>query len=261
MKNYYQASVIALTLTALLSPLTWSDELDENQARFGTITGQVTVLSSGAAEWVEVHEGMPILAGDQIHVAEESQAEFVVSQNAMWILHANTDLIPESMNENSGRFNLPSGSIVGKVDSSQVNRAQKWDFNTPTAVCGIRGTEFAILTSRTEGTNLAVFEGQVEMAPAEGAEGQAPPVRVGAHQEYVAERGRVPHRLEKFSPRMKELFAQRGDLRTRMRRVQNTWSPDTRQIRKGLRDQFVKPTNKLPKNKLAPRKVIRRRKA
>ena len=84
--------MIALLILLLAAPL-YADTLAENQARFGVITGDVGLLSQGAPEWIEPHEGLPIEPGDHIRTGEDGQAELIMSDKAVWVLEPQTDLV------------------------------------------------------------------------------------------------------------------------------------------------------------------------
>lgn len=229
-----------------------NDTLAESQARFGQVAGQVMVLPQGAADWVEAQRDMPIEPGDHIRTGEESSAEIRLSGDVLWVLEAESDFVPERTTVQSGRFNLSHGSVLGKVDSDRAPRPQHWEFNTPSAVCAVRGTEFAIVATREAGTRLAVFEGEVEMREAETAQGEGKPFRIEARQEGFAQRGKAIQVLKAFSPMMIERTKRRNDLRARFKKNQDTWSPITPAVRKDFRGKFVSPKNKLPKRRVLP---------
>jgi hypothetical protein len=153
-------------------------------------------------------------------------------------------------------LDLSSGTLMGKVDSGRAaGTAQNWEFSTPAAVIGIRGTEFAIQADRQAGTRLAVFEGRVEMQPAETAEGLQPMMEIQGGHESVSRRGKPIQTLPQFSPGMKALDARRALFRRRMKQAQDTWSPFTTGVRAELRRKFVAPPPKTrPARPHPPRK-------
>lgn len=215
--------------------------LAENQARFGKITGDVGLLSQGAGEWVEPHEGLPLEPGDHVRTGEDGEAEIALSRNAVWLMRPQAELVAERLETNAGRFSLFQGALLGKVDSTSDGALQHWEFNTPTAVCAVRGTEFAIEVSKEEGAHLAVFEGEVEMSAAEGVAGLPEPVRIAAGQEGMAGRGKPLQVLARFSPRMQAHLDRRDVLRSRHAALRGVWSPFTPGVRKELRARWVAP--------------------
>ena len=181
--------------------------------------------------------------------------EIILSENAFWMLEPESDVVAEHTDTNIGQFDLSSGTLMGKVDSERTaGTVQKWEFNTPAAVAAIRGTEFALECSKKEGTRLAVFEGSVDLEPAETAEGLQPPMEVPFGHEGVAKRGRPIQVLKKFSARMQALAAALPAFRRRQRQIQNTWSPFTPDVRLEARKKFVAP----PPKPVQPRPPVRK---
>src|SRR6185437_880644 len=151
----------------LASSFSFADVLAENQARFGVVQGTVQLLSQGAREWIDAHEGLPLEPGDEIQTGDDGQADLVLSPNALWHVQPQTDLVTGHMETSAGRFNLLTGLLIGKVDSKRAALPQRWEFDTPSAVCRVRGTEFAVAVSTRAETRVAVYAGEVEIQPAE----------------------------------------------------------------------------------------------
>ena len=244
----------ATIIFACLPALSGADNLAENQARFGRISGDVGLLSQGADQWIEAQEGLPIEPGDHIRTGDDGAAEIVLSQNVLWLMEPQTDLETEHMESNEGRFNLSDGDLLGQVDSAHAQAPQDWEFNTLTALCAIRGTEFVLHASAKDGTRLGVLEGEVDMSPPEGIRGLETPVRIAAGHEGASERDRPPKVFDRFSPAVRALSARMADLRARLARVQNTWSPFTPEVRQDLRRRFVPPPSKRPRRVVVPRR-------
>jgi len=247
--------MIFLLAVLLAVPLA-AEPLSENQARFGVIKGDVGLLTQGAENWIEPHEGLPIEPGDHIRTGEDGSAEIIPVDQALWVLEPESEAVVEHTETRTGRLDLPSGSLTGKVDSARsAGVAQRWEFNTPAAVAVVQGTEFAIQASRAEGTRLGVFEGSVDMEPAETAEGVQPTVEVTSGHEADARKGLPIQIAARFSPPMAALAAQRAALRRRQSTIENTWTPFTPSVRAELRRRFVAPAAKHKTiRRVAPRK-------
>jgi hypothetical protein len=246
-----------LSLLLLAYPL-FADPLAETQARFGVITGDVGLLSQGAAEWIAPHEGLPIETGDQIRTGEDGRVEILLSENAAWRLEPETILATESMSTHAGRFSLSSGTLLGTVDSARVaGIVQRWEFNTPAALVSVHGTQFAITVSKPQGTSLGVFEGMVELAPAETAEGLQPPVQVSQGHVATLKRGQVVRTVNGLTPEMQRLKLPMSAFRRRQIQIENTWSPFTTTVRADLRKKFVAPPQKTQRAKPRPKPIRR----
>src|ERR1700733_13042224 len=98
--------MIALLILLLAAPVVAVDTLDEVQVRFGVITGDVGLLPQGAVEWIEPHEGLPIEIGDHIRTGEDGRVEIISSENALWLLEPQSDVVAERENTNIGQFDL-----------------------------------------------------------------------------------------------------------------------------------------------------------
>lgn len=235
--------IFALFLFALcLLPCgLYADPLAEVQARFGAVTGDVQLLSQGARDWIDAHEGLPIESGDEIQTGDDGVAEIVLSENVLWVMQPDTHIVTEHMETGRGRLSLPVGVLLGKVDSKRIAVPQRWEFNMPTAACAVRGTEFALDVSQPREAHIGVFEGAVEIQAAESATGEQPSVRLEAVQEAVAPQKGAIRKSVRLSARMQTYAQKRRDLESRLLRVQNTWSPYTEPVRIEIRRKYVPP--------------------
>jgi len=245
--------IIAL-FAPLSSPFISAEPLAENQARFGRVEGDVGLLPVEGKDWIEPREGMPIDPGDQVRTADDGRVELVLSEHMLVIVGSSTHVAAERADANSGIVNLTQGTLIGKLDSAAVNVRQDWEFKTPVAVCGVRGTEFAIEASRETGMRLGVFEGEVDVQEAEGPQGMPPLVRVGARQEAFVARGKPLQRLDQFSPGMVRHWNRRTDVRVRQVRVKKTWTPFTPAVRIEHRRKYVVPVKIKKRSRPAARR-------
>jgi hypothetical protein len=245
-----------LLFLCLFSVFCHAEELADNQARVGAVEGDVGLLSQGAQHWILPREGLPIDSGDQFRTSDDGRVELVLSEHMLVVMEPETQLAVERSDLNSGRVNLTQGAVLGKLNSAAATTPQQWDFNTPMAVCAVRGTEFALDVSEKNSTQLGVFEGQVVMQPAEGPSGMPPPVTIGEHQEGIIRRGNPVQRLNSFSPQIQKFQTQWHALRFRQRRVLNTWTPFTPATRLEARRRYVAPA---PKRNRRVRPPARRR--
>jgi hypothetical protein len=252
----------ALTLRAFLAlalvsdPLSALSTLSDNQARFGRVEGDVIFLSQGATEWIDAHEGLPIEPGDRIYTEEDSRAEIALGNAALAFVQAESDVTVGRLSANEGNIHLTQGVLLGRVDGAGDQTPQKWSFETPGAVAAVRGTEFAIHVTPEKETRIGVFEGKVDVQPAESAEGPAPAVSVLTNQEALLARGKKLAMLSKFSEPIAPWVAWRTNLRSRHQRIQGTWSPFTPAVRQELRTKFVKP---LAKKRARPKRPRQRK--
>ena len=224
--------LIPLSIPSVLS----ADALAQSQARFAQVHGTVQVLSPGAVEWIDAHTDLPLESGDQIRVGDDGEAEISASQNALWIVQSGSEVVWEHSTSDEGFLTLSQGSLEGKVSHDEV--PQHWEFHTPTAVCAVRGTEFALDVSALEGAHLGVFDGEVEMKPIDSEEA---PYVIHASEEGILRAGHPFQKCLSFTERMRRHAAHRNVLQQRHAAMQSVWTPLTTQYRQELRSRFVKP--------------------
>jgi hypothetical protein len=217
-------------------------DLAENQARFIEVTGEVRVVPQGSSNWLDARTDLPIDVGDVIQVGEESQAEIYITKNVLWVLQPNTEVIVGHTTTREGRLSLKTGGMIGKVEAPGT----AWAFETPMALCGVRGTEFALTHTSADGTRLGVFKGTVELQPAESAEGTYPSVTIHAHEEGVLQRGKPFQKLARFSPGMDAQARHLPAVQKRFQIISGIWGPLTVEYRKELRRKIVPPVKMSP---------------
>ncbi len=238
---------VGVILFSTLSSFAFADDLAENQARFIEVTGEVRVVPQGSSNWIDARTDLPIDVGDVIQVGEDSQAEIYITKNVLWVLRPNTEVIIGHTTTREGRLSLKTGGLIGKVEVPGT----AWEFETPMAVCGVRGTEFVLTHSNPEGTRLGVFKGAVELRQAESAEGTYPPVTINAHEEGVLQRGKPFKKLARFSPELNVTAQHLPSVRTRFRAIGDIWVPLTVDYRRELRRKIVPPVKMSPPRRRA----------
>ena len=235
----------------------FADDLAENQARFGRVTGEAQILPQGAADWLDAEPGLPIETGDQIRVGDDGEAELSIAANALWVAQNNSHLIVGHHAGQDGRLTLTQGGLIGKVNPMN-GRTGDWRFETPTAVCAVRGTEFILVYGEDAGTQLGVVKGVVEMRPAESATESLPPVLVYANEEGVLKKRMPLRKLSAFGPELHARLGRMAAVRRRFHEAGQVWSPFTREYRRELRHKRVPPAVK-KRSAPPPRAVPRRR--
>ncbi len=232
--------LLAMTLFAVWAcpPVRAEEQISEIQARFGEMSGDVQLLSQGAVDWIDAHTDLPLQSGDQIRVGDDGEAVLVMSDHALWTLRANSEAAIGYTTSTEGRLSLRTGTLLGKV-LPQNGLSQEWRFETPTAVCAVRGTEFVIAHDDEEGTHLGVFEGVVEMGAAESAAGEGTLVMIRANEEGLLRHGQALRKLNQHSFWIRQQQHRLPLLRQRLQRVRDTWSPFTPSYRNELRRKFI----------------------
>ena len=132
---------------------------------------------------------------------------------------------------NAGRCRSVSGKLWSEEWIPRARRARPsiGSSTRPRRSWPCSGTEFAHRVSRQrDGTHLGVFEGTVDIQPAETAEGPQPPVQeVRRAAKRRLRSGRPIQVLSHFGPAHEGFSAKRASLRRRQKQIEDTWSPFT----------------------------------
>jgi len=243
-------AVVLIALAMTVGYAVEPGELADNQSRFGVIEGDVGFLSLGAKNWEVPHIGLPFESGDHIRTAEDGRVELQMTHDVLWVVEPESEVVVESANDHEGRVDLVEGTILGIIDKSETLTPQHWELNTPAATIVVHGTQLALQFSPKDGVRLGVFEGEVELQPADSASGEQPSVRV-ANGEVHLMRGKTAVKITPLSAVMKTFNARRGDLRRRQARAEEGWSFWNPDDRTSLRKKYVAPPPK-------PRRVRQR---
>jgi len=152
----------ALILTALLLGLAGSAAA---QVVIQSMFGDVSVQKSSSSEWKKAEARMTLASGDSIRTAGHSGAMLYVN-NEENILSLSADsklMVTETMAEKkkkSSGFVLFVGMLKSRLKKMPD---EEMDFSGPTAVVGVRGTEFLIAVAEDGTSKVAVTRGVVDV--------------------------------------------------------------------------------------------------
>lgn len=162
------------------------------------VKGQVTIETPGKPTRA-AKIGMKILAGDTIVTGKDSRAKIIMSDKNVF------NFSPDSKIQLSTYINDPSRKvkkvevtvIAGKVRASVEQKYDEsnntFQVKTPTAVAGVRGTDFITsFNTKTQVTNVVTFTGVVAVGlPGSGGTIQSP-VLVRTGQTTQVSKGSAP---------------------------------------------------------------------
>jgi len=178
----------------------------ESVGKFTKVEGRVDVTRPGG-QAVEVNAGVEIFEKDIVRSKSNSKAEILFADGNILKLAQNTRVeISEYINESGRRstvLNLFRGKIQNRVKkllgSVLGNDENRYEVHTPTAVCGVRGTDFFMYYQKGEsgatfkegygyaynknqpGNIIQVDAGQTMIIPDAGA----PPVVMSASNDDI----------------------------------------------------------------------------
>lgn len=208
-------------------------------ARLKVISGTVMVKTVDGDEWSKITGEMPLDPNDMVKTAADGLAEIYLDDKGAISLGRNTELEISSLEQEDAVFSINFGSLVAKIKHF-LNEKHKLKVRTPSAVCAVRGTEFAVEYSQLSKEFAAgVFdEGRVAVTQ-EDESGGTP-------QEYLLEKNNEIV----FSPTQKRLrvtpLSRMGRHRTAVSNMRKRlpalkgWKPRSLERRAALRDQALK---------------------
>ena len=108
------------------------------------LQGTVQVRLSDQEPWTDGEEEQSILAGESIQTGADSSAHIRFGNEGLLEITAQTSI--RAMPTTLLTLLLQNGTLVGQVNPKRKapSNAIQMEFQTPTMVVGIRGTEFAI---------------------------------------------------------------------------------------------------------------------
>lgn len=140
---------------------------EQFQALITFLSGEVYV-SRDSGEWKEAVIGESLKQGDSLRVDEDSYCEVQFGNTATIRIQQNTEVrlkdILLQMRLTKVKVALTAGAVLCKV--RKLSKNDRFKIQTPSVICGVRGTQFVVRFSRSKGTVVAVKRGRVAVLPA-----------------------------------------------------------------------------------------------
>jgi hypothetical protein len=149
--------------------------------------------------WITALEGLPVERNDRIRTGGGASCSVDLDDGSVIEIGDGTEAVFDELSitpeTHTSQINLLFGRIIASVASLRTTRMR---VNMPTAVCAVRGTEFAV-----EATSMAarcgVFTGAVAVS---GTGTGINEVLVNPDEETVVDRGVMPRRPERLKEQM-----------------------------------------------------------
>ena len=158
--------IVALAIPSL--PYLGNTALAQDTLRVAKILdtqGDVKVYRAGGEKSFAAYKGMGLTQGDTIITGANGKVTLEVDKDKEMKIGPNTQLmiseLVQSLRNNADKssFNLKAGQVYTKV-KSQLSPGAKYEIRTPTAVMGVRGTQFFVSLSNGV-AEVITLEGQV----------------------------------------------------------------------------------------------------
>jgi hypothetical protein len=129
--------------------------------------GKVLYLKAGSYTWAQVSRGQVISPGDQLKTATGASAVVGFDDGTSVTLNPASSFTLQESNAAASEMRLSVGSLRAWISKS-LNR--RFAVRTPTAVCSVRGTEFAVGVNPRGETDVQMFGGLLAVSDRDGNE-------------------------------------------------------------------------------------------
>jgi hypothetical protein len=110
--------------------------------------------------WQELASGAKIPQGAQIRTFDDSMVLVAIPGGHQVLLGSNVDLVLSNIASGDVKLYLSLGKVWSRV-RKKLEGLLKFEIETPSAVAGVRGTQFSVEVLATGYTHVSVWEGRV----------------------------------------------------------------------------------------------------
>ena len=157
---------------------------------------EVVEVERGGA-WTAATVGAPVQAGDRVRTNGTGRVRILLRDGSLLNLARNTELViaEQVFEPDQGTLrsllSLTKGTLRALVSEAYSVVGAVWEVDTPTAVVGVRGTEFVVTDDPlTDTTEVVGISGTVEVRSVLDRKRRG--VLVRAHQVTVVQPGQLP---------------------------------------------------------------------
>lgn len=160
-------------LLALLLGLGASAARAAQTGCFYDLRGEVSVQKGGAGGWRSALKGEALAEGDKVRTGGSGACDLLMKDGTFVKVDPGSEASVESLvatkEERTFSFSLLKGKALWMVAKLKKDLKSSFRVRTPSAVCAVRGTDFATVVSSSGVLDLGLFDGQVAVS-ATGAE-------------------------------------------------------------------------------------------
>ncbi len=227
----------------LIKPLLCFSE--ERIAIVTELAGNVLMQEKGSFSWEKVDENMPLSEGDKIKTKKGASAEITFIEDGHILrVEENTYLEIKDFKENKKTTTLwlSIGKVLSYLEKSLS--PSSLIIKTPTAILGVRSTEFAVETTKEE-TEVATYSGNVSVRGLTKDGYETEEILLSSDMQTKIGRFKIPeqpHRMQKKWAELKERFPH---LHKKLAILKGNWNQLTPEERQNIK-QKLRDFKKLP---------------
>lgn len=166
-------------------------------ATVAAVVGGAELQRAGGGDWQLVVVGSALFAGDRVRTRPTSRLKLVFQDDSLVDVGPGTELLIESQafdpatRQYRSTLRLAFGKLRALVSEYYSAPRARYEIETPTAVAGVRGTEFVVVYDQTaEHTDIVGIDGEVQVEGTLGVVGGG--VRIGPRMASRVQKGRFP---------------------------------------------------------------------
>ena len=152
-KLFFSGCLVALVISLALSQVCFAKQ--DTLGKITSVSGSVEIKREKETQWMRAERNMPVYYGDDIKTSEDGNITITFLDESLMTVQPNTHVALNTIISPLEKRNsvlLFFGRIWNKV-RSKVVQMRGYEVQTPTAVLGVRGTEFEA-ASYEDGTTL-----------------------------------------------------------------------------------------------------------
>jgi raffinose/stachyose/melibiose transport system substrate-binding protein len=164
------AIVLSTAILFACTPRTTDRDLGQvtvtpRQALVIYVSGDVSLADAGRPSKVAV--GDLLTEGQSIRTGAASVCELQFGAKAAVRIEEKTEVLLASVNFREGAMSIGIDALAGTVlcKVRKLSGSERFQIKTPTAICGVRGTEFGVTVTAQADTLLMVNQGAVGLLP------------------------------------------------------------------------------------------------
>lgn len=187
--------LVGLTQRAIAQPQAGTQATEV--ATVAAVVGGAELQRGSTGTWQLAVVGTALFAGDRVRTQQTSRLKLVFQDDSVvdvgpaTEMMIGTQIFDQSAREYKSVLNLVSGKIRALVSQYYESPRARYEVETPTAVAGVRGTEFIIQYDRTSDyTDVVGIEDEVRVEGTLGVVGGG--VKIGPRMATRVQKGRFP---------------------------------------------------------------------
>ena len=173
--------------------------LEANVVKVINVMGKAQYRKLSDSQWQNVQFNLKLKQDYRIRVGKESKVVLLLKDGSKVTLQNLCVFDISKLFENDKKKQSVFKLYYGKVNA-QINKLlrndDQFDIMTPTAVAGVRGTEFAVSVGGNSKTKVAVFKGEVAVKNVKMADRE--PIIVKESEITVVQKGKEPEAPQKL---------------------------------------------------------------